>query len=161
MHLSNFFLQAGNGRTWYIHVVYKVRSSKRRKNKHRQRRDIDGNINDVTTEENVLHHMASSIDSMKTRQRRSKQDASAEEFKEIKSIGRKKGTNLMMLRLNRPRVAYISEQEDKNTTKKTKTNPILICGIVGGLLVFLLVIAFLVYRNFVAASASKRKETHL
>ena len=107
--------------------------------------------------------MTGSIDSiMETRQGRSKRDATAQDFKEIKSIGRKKGTNLMMLRLNRPRIEYISEQEDKTTNEKTETSPFLIYGLVGGLLVLLLVIvAFLVYRNFSTASASSMKETQL
>ena len=105
--------------------------------------------------------MTSSGSSMGTRLQRLKRDVE-KELKEIRSIGRKKGTNLKMLRLNRPKAEYVSKQEDKTSTKESKTDSKLIYGVVGGFLVLLLVIvAFAVYRNFIAVPASSTKETQL
>ena len=89
-----------------------------------------------------------------------KRDA-LQEVKEIKSIGRKKGTNLKMLRLNRPTVEYISEDQNNNT-QKTESDPTLVYWLVGSLLVLLLVIVGIaVYRLCFVVPVASFKETQL
>ena len=128
--------------------MYKVRSKRKNKNK-RQRRDInddDDDFDDVT-DDVIMHHVTSDISQNDNIGSRLKRDIN-DNFKEIKSIGRKKGTNLKMLTLNRPKVEYVFEKEETYVKRKSK-DPQLLYGLIGGFMVLLLVVLGVVlYRRY-------------
>jgi len=127
---------------WYLHVMYKVRSKKQK----RQKRSTLGHDDEDENDETYHQMSVTSTDfSMVTRNRRS-DDA----LREIRSIGRKKGTNLKMLNLRTPKVQYVFKREDtrRDEIRNNKTNLPLTCGLVGGFIVLLLVVVgMVVYRK--------------
>ena len=128
--------------------MYKVRSKKRK----RPKRSISGHDDDNKWEDDgMYHHMSVASDDVSMVTGRSRREVRDDEsLREIRSIGRKKGTNLKMLNLKRPKVDYVFKREDASHDKaqNDKANLQLTSGLVGGFIVLLLVVAgIVVYRK--------------